>query len=275
MAHRLTRAQAVELLNSLVKEADVIRTVLDTCDALINEPEHPNLMRLLGMQAWALEAQRDHMQNMMVQDINALRTSVCMIFTQSHVDAWLDFSDAVTTISQLPFPDVTLEQWANVRGNIVTLFGVNLSPLITDHDNPSPDPDANFVCPEPFRSQILTAGSMTRPITRGNKTVMVYIQENMITPFQPFTGEKEDESLKELISRLDLVHRAPVDQIPYKMKIEAVFRCLDGKAKNAVIGYFGGETRQRYLDLWAQLFKLFATKVMMSRVRSASSMRPP
>ncbi len=82
----------------------------------------------------------------------------------------------------------------------------------------------------------------------------------MITPFQPFTGEKDDESLKELFSCLDLVHRAPVDQMSYKMKIEAVFRCLDGKAKNAVIGYFGGETRQRYLDLWAQLFQIFCKK---------------
>jgi hypothetical protein len=215
-------------------------------------------MRLLGMQARTLEAQRDHMQNMMAQDINVLRTSFRMVFTQSHVDAWLDFSDTVTAISQLPFPDVMLKQWAGVRGNIVTLFGVNLSPLVTD--DPPPDPDANFVCPEPFRSQILTAGSMTRPITLGNKTVTVYIQENMITPFQPFTGEKEDESLKELFSRLDLVHRAPVDQISYKMKIEAVFPCLDGKAKNAVIGYFGGKTQPRYPDLWAQLFQIFCNK---------------
>jgi hypothetical protein len=123
------------------------------------------------------------MQDMMVQDINALRTSFRTVFTQSHADSWLDFSDAVTAISQLPFPDVTLEQWVALRENIVSLFGINLSPLLVDPDETPSDPDANFVCPEPFRSQILTAGSLSRPITLGNKTVMVYIQENMITPF--------------------------------------------------------------------------------------------
>jgi hypothetical protein len=102
------------------------------------------------MQARALEAQRDHMLNMMVPDINTLRTSFRTVFTQSHVDAWLDFSDAVDAISNLPFPDVTLKQWAGVRENIVNLFGINLSPLEPEEEQTPPDPDADFVCPEPF-----------------------------------------------------------------------------------------------------------------------------
>jgi hypothetical protein len=89
---------------------------------------------------------------------------------------------------------------------------------------------------------------------------MVYIVENMVKPHDRFTADKEEDSVRELFDRLEEVHLAPVAQASYKVKVEAVFKCLDGSAKESVVGFKGAATRAEYLELWKDLFRQFGNK---------------
>ncbi len=265
MPSKATRAHARKVYGDLVEESYAVRALFIACDAAVCSHD-PHLVRILTMQTRALVAQRDHMQTLIV-DMAVLERQHPALFTRDIAALWQDFTEAVDGLAAVTLMADSVQEWIDVRERINMLFTVDLAPpeesevgLQAGQGVSVPDPDASFVCEEPLRSQLLAAGTMTNEISLGQKTIMVYIQENMVTPFKAFTGERDDESLKELLSRLDLVHRAPVSQVPYKMKVEALFRCLDGKAKQSVVGYFGAETRLSYLKLWDRLFKLYCNR---------------
>jgi hypothetical protein len=89
---------------------------------------------------------------------------------------------------------------------------------------------------------------------------MSYIIDNMVKPHDKFTADKDEDSIRELFDRLEEIHLAPEVQASYKVKIEAVFKCLDGSAKQSVMGWKGAATRSEYLELWRDLFKRFGNK---------------
>jgi hypothetical protein len=121
-------------------------------------------------------------------------------------------------------------------------------------------PETGFTCEEPLLSQLLTAGAFPRNIALGNKTATVYIYENLVQPYEKFDGVKTTYSLVTMFSRFDEVHKAPSSQISYQKKVEAVFQCLDGVAKQSVLGFEGARTRLHYLQPWHLLFKLFGNR---------------
>jgi hypothetical protein len=121
-------------------------------------------------------------------------------------------------------------------------------------------PEPGFTCEEPLLSQLLTAGALPRNIALGNKTATVYIYENLVQPYAKFDGVTTTHSLVTMFARFDEVHKAPASQITYQKKVEAVFQCLDGLAKQSVIGFEGARTRLHYLQLWHLLFKLYGNR---------------
>jgi hypothetical protein len=121
-------------------------------------------------------------------------------------------------------------------------------------------PEPGFTCEEPLLSQLLTAGAFPRNIALGNKTATVYIYENLVQPYAKFDGGTTGQSLVTMFSRFDEVHKAPASQISYQKKVEAVFQCLDGLAKQSVIGFEGARSRLHYLQLWHLLFKLYGNR---------------
>jgi hypothetical protein len=50
--------------------------------------------------------------------------------------------------------------------------------------------------------------------------------------------------------RFDEAHKAPALQISYQKKVEAMFQCLDGVAKQSAIGFEGACSQLHYLHLW-------------------------
>jgi hypothetical protein len=201
------------------------------------------------------------------------------VFTAEVLASWTAFTAAVDDLQAVQVANNTVGNWVGVRETITALFGVDLAPLevpqlVGAPVNVQQDPDADFICHEPVRARLVAAGT-GRDIALGQKSIMVFIVENYVKPHDAFTGDRDEDSIKELFDRLEEVHLAPVTQASYKIKIEAVFKCLSGGARDSVIGYKGAATRSEYLDLWKSLLNQFGNKAhevsrQMRMINSAS-----
>ncbi len=267
---RLPRRAAQALLRDLTAETQTIKVILWSCDAsFVNE--EANLVHILRGQTRSLVAQRNYIATMLT-DPNGLRQQHPRVFTQEITGAWAAFQTTVDNLAAIQLNEDTTADWRTERETINFLFNVDLAPHEDEDDDENEelrlqggadiaaDPDAAFDCEENLRAKLITAGTMNQDINLGQSTLMVYIHENIVKPFKPFTGEGDDESLLALFRRFDEIHRAPITQISYQRKIEAVFMCLDGKAKSTVIGFANMDSRIQYLKLWQQLFDHFGNK---------------
>jgi hypothetical protein len=262
---RPTRQVARDTHARLCEEAEVVRVALRTCDMAATEVPPNQLNRILAAQTRALVAQRDYMVLPAPNNIATFNRYHREIFTDEFVQSWNTFSDYVDELRAHNVAQGTEDGWYEIRASLRELFGVDISApdaqgaRLAGGADQIVDPDAGFVCDEPLRGRLVAAGS-GQNIELGNKSIMVYIVENMVKPHDRFTADKEEDSVRELFDRLEEVHLAPVAQASYKVKVEAVFKCLDGSAKESVVGFKGAATRAEYLELWKDLFRQFGNK---------------
>jgi hypothetical protein len=59
------------------------------------------------------------------------------------------------------------------------------------------DPDAGFKCDETIWYKLITAGSGAN-IELGQKSVMAYVDRNMVKPHDKFSSERDKDSIHEL-----------------------------------------------------------------------------
>jgi hypothetical protein len=259
MAVNITRADAAGIVRKIENEAYTIKLMLRICDLDLLSEDRSRLPHIFTFQTAAIENRRAAIGRHLV-NMEVLRQLHASIFTPAMAMSWVNFNDPFHDLQQLKINNVNkIPDWvARLQKNITELFGVDLSPSV---DNPyevkeRSDPDAGFVCDAIIRAKLVTAGS-GRNIELGQKSVMAYVDGNMVKPHDKFSGERDEDSIHELFDRLEEIHLAPVTQVSYKMKVDAVFKCLEGRARQDVIGFKGASTRLEYLELWRGLFRQY------------------
>jgi hypothetical protein len=173
--------------------------------------------------------------------------------------SWTNFTTALNDLKELKISSTKkIPNWVALRRNLTDLFGVQMAPLqATPYDGgKSRDPDKGFEGEAMIKAKLIKAGT-GRNIELGQKSVMAYVDGNMVKPHDNFSGERDEDSIHELFDRLEEIHRAPVEQVSYKIKVDAVFKCLKGRARQDVIGFKGAATRREYLELWRGLFRQY------------------
>jgi hypothetical protein len=259
MADKVTRGQARSAFSKVESEACAIRAILRGIDLALQHESARHMAHFIKVQMKALEGSRARIEKVL-SGIERLRIEHAAIFTPDVVASWTHFDQKIKDMRAMKLESENIDDWVAHRQEITELFGVEMpfedGGWFEDESYEEQDPDAGFECDETIRYKLITAGSGDR-IELGQKSVMAYVDGNMVKPHDKFSGERDEDSIHELFDRLEEIHLAPVQQVSYKMKIESVFKCLEGRARQDVIGFKGAATRLEYLELWRGLFRQY------------------
>jgi hypothetical protein len=255
---KIMRKTAIAVVRKITNEAHTIQSMIKSCDVDLAHDGPAQLKKILAVKTAAVVA-RQKVIDRRLGNIEALRTQHASIFTPEMAESWVNFTHALDNLNALKIKSAEqIPDWVALRRKLTNLFGVDLTPANStlSYGEDSEDPDKGFECDLTIREKLIKAGS-GRNIELGQKSVMAYVDGNMVEPHDKFSGERDEDSIHELFDRLEVIHLAPVEQVSYKIKVDAVFKCLEGRARQDVIGFKGASTRREYLELWRGLFRQY------------------
>lgn len=121
--------------------------------------------------------------------------------------------------------------------------------------------DLDFECEEPFRSQLLTAGTGQK-LEMGTKGFHGYFSANILSSEESskrFTGNCElgRYTFNEMFDTLGAIHLAP--NVPYEKKIDAIIKITDGFARERALVFQNQTDRSDYLCCWKDLYAWYGS----------------
>jgi hypothetical protein len=196
---KIMRKTAIAVVRKITNEAYTIRSMIKSCDVDLAHDGPTQLKKILAIKTASVVA-RQKVIDRHLSNIEALRTQHASIFTPEMAESWVNFTHALNHLNGLKIKSAEqIPDWVALRRKLTNLFGVDLSPsnATLSYGEESEDPDQGFECDLTIRTKLIKAGS-GRNIELGQKSVMAYVDGNMVKPHDKFSGERDVNSIHEL-----------------------------------------------------------------------------
>ncbi len=288
MLNLTTAAQAKAVKKTITLGIRTVKQLIDMTEELIEvkkKDEYYVLTQRKTLQE-ALDIQLEILRPYNLLVLAHLKELDSNAFSKKNIGEFSYFMSTLENLLNIPRKDLN-EHWGAERNKLKTVWGIAFNAKETRHTenedsgseeeddaieeieelppkkkktegkmNEDAEFDKDRKLSNATRKKILAAGTGDKVEIK--KSFPAYLEANFNTKAtKKFTGEDPKVGLLEIWLYLQKIHLAPVENVSYGDKIEAVLFCLEGKAEKRVISMKHKTRRIDYLNLWRLLFIIF------------------